>query len=185
MAGSQDDFMQALASLSRLANEYKSELQGLEEVEARFDKAQIDLNSTILQLQEVTTKLSLLPQSAAMLKSMTQTHLQLSQQAGVTVKNVDFSGERPRFPSGLEADGSLMLVLETTFPNLSAASAPKVLQFLLRMDKDARISSIQVLEDVLGSLTDVSSQLSEEIAKALELQNLTYLLRILKARIGK
>lgn len=185
MAGSQDDFMQALASLSRLANEYKSELQGMEEAEARFDKAKTELDSTILQLQEVTTKLSLLPSNVAMLKSMFQTTLQLSQQTGVIMKNVDFSGEHPRFLSGLEGDGSLTLILEATFLNLSATSTPKVLQILLSIDKDARIYCIKVLEDVLGALTDVSSQLNEEIASALELQNPGYLLRKLKGRLGK
>lgn len=185
MAGSQDEFVQVLASLSRLTNAYKGELQALEEVETRFDKAQTDLNSYVLQLQEVTTKLNLLPANAAMVASMVQTYQQLSQQTRVTARNVDFSGDCPRFLSGLEADGSLTLTLEASFPALPSSQSLKTLQFVLNIDKDARIRSIKVLESLLGSLTDVSSELHEEITHALDLQNLAYLLRRVKGRIGK
>lgn len=174
--------MQVLASLGRLTNAYKGELQALEEVETRFDKAQTDLSSYILQLQEVTTKLNLLPANAARVASMVQMYEQLSMQTRVTVKNVDFSGDYPRYLSGLEADGSLTLTLEASFPS---SQSLKTLQFLVNIDKDARIRSIKVLESLLGSLTDVSSELHEDITNAISLQNLAYLLRRVKGRIGK
>jgi hypothetical protein len=116
---------------------------------------------------------------------MVQMYQQLSQQTRVTVRNVDFSGDCPRFLSGLEADGSLTLTLEASFPALPSSQPFKTLQFLLNIDKDARIRSIKVLESLLGSLTDVSSELHEEITHALDLQNLAYLLRRVKGRIGK
>lgn len=181
MAGSQDNFQQTITSLEHQVSTFQSSLQEFDSLELFFLQRHSDLLSLTLQLRDVTSKLRLSPETTQISHRMSQMFQSLSKHSGITVTNLDFSGEFPVFLSGLNQDGSMTLKLEVDLMK----SGMKVIYLEVEIDKDAYMRGIRVLETVLGQLKDTSSEVTAEIQAALELQSLGCLIRKLKSRMGR